>query len=444
MVTKATPRDNTELLDALADSEWAKEEFATPKKAAAFIEKYKEASTEHDPDVEKQLSDAQKAGVKKLLQDAGIIDGDGKAVKRLPMTESRKAPSSKFAPGADLNGQFEAFGEFLTRAWSGTIEREGNTDERLTRKILGEGQGDQGGFLVPEEFRAEILRGTLEEAVVRPRARVIPMTRETIRIPAIRVTTHASNVYGDVTGYWTPELGTITNSEPTFSQVALTANKLAAITRVGNELLDDSAFALESLLVELFSSALAWFEDDAFINGTGAGQPTGILNADALVTVAKETGQAATSIVWENVIKMFSRLTPQSMGRSVWIAHMDTIPQLASMSLSVGTGGSAMGLAGNAVQPLPNTILGRPIIYSEKAQTLGTAGDLYLCDLGQYLLGDRMALAIASSGHSRFTTDETEWRFIHRVDGRPWVDSAVTPANGSTTMSPFVNLATRA
>jgi len=315
-------------------------------------------------------------------------------------------------------------------------------DSRL--KNLGEGQGDQGGFLVPEEFRAQLMMLALEQAVVRPRATVIPMSRQTLSMPSIRDTSHASNVFGGVTAAWVPEGGDVSSAtnEPTFGQVRLDAKKLTAYTVSSNELLTDAAIALEALLMQLFPQALAYFEDDAFIAGVGGGQPVGILQADALVSVAKETGQAATTIVWENVIKMFSRMLPQSMGNAVWVAHNDTIPQLLVMSLAVGTGGAPVMHTSGALAP-PTTLLGRPIIYTEKAETLGTAGDLYFVDFSQYLIGDRASMEVASSPHVQFINDRTVWRLIQRVDGRPWLESALTPRNGTSTLSPYINVATR-
>jgi len=197
------------------------------------------------------------------------------------------------------------------------------------------------------------------------------------------------------------------------------------------------------LLGRMFPEALAYFEDDAFINGDGAGEPLGILNADALITVTKETGQAATTLVAENLDKMYSRMLPSSVGNAVWIAHPDTFPQLASLSRAVGTGGSAIWVSNISDGP-PSSIYGRPLIFSEKAQTLGTAGDIYFVDLSYYVVADRQAVTMAASEHVRFTNDEMVWRFVERIDGRPWIDSALTPRNGSNTLSPFVNLAARA
>ena len=282
----------------------------------------------------------------------------------------------------------------------------------------------------------------LEDSIVRPRAMVIPMSTLSMRVPIIRDASHASTVFGGVQAYWVPESGSLTLSEPTFAQVRMEAKKLTGSTRVANELLRDSAISVEAILTSQFSQALAYFEDDAFLTGVGGGQPLGITSADALVTVSKETGQAATTIVWENLIKMYARMLPASLGSAVWIAHNDTFPQLATMSLAVGTGGSAIWINNGAGGP-PMTILGRPVLFTEKLSTLGTASDIMFADLSYYMIGDRQQLEVASSEHSRFSTDETDWRMIQRVDGRPRIDTALTPRNGSNTVSPFVNLATR-
>jgi HK97 family phage major capsid protein len=337
-----------------------------------------------------------------------------------------------------MDGQFKSFGDFLSSISPNTVSR--GVDARL--KVLGEGQGDQGGFLVPEQFTTQLLQLALEDAIVRPRAFRLPMSSLNLSLPTIVDTTHATNVFGGVRGYWTPESGSYTASEPSFGRITLTAKKLTAYTSAANELLADAAISLEALLLRLFPQALAYFEDDAFINGIGGGQPLGLLNADALITVAKETGQAATTIVAENIDKMYSRMLPSSRAKAVWLAHPDTMPQIVAMSRSIGTGGSAAVMS-NLTGSSPASLYGRPILLTEKCQTLGTAGDLFFADLSYYVIGDRQTLSMAASPHVRFQNDETVWRFTQRVDGRPWLESALTPRNGSNTLSPFVALATR-
>jgi len=112
------------------------------------------------------------------------------------------------------------------------------------------------------------------------------------------------------------------------------------------------------------------------------------------------------------------------------------------MALSVGTGGSAVWL-NNGVQGPPMTILGRPVIFTEKAPVLGDAGDLTFVDLSYYLVGDRQMMTATSSPHFKFQTDETAFKVISRVDGRAWLNSAITPKNGGPTLSPIVKLGAR-
>lgn len=283
--------------------------------------------------------------------------------------------------------------------------------------------------------------------MVRPRARIVPMETLTVPFPTIDDTSHASNVYGGVTAYWTEESGALTTTSATFGRVRLEAKKLTTYTEVPNELFQDSVLSLQMFINQIFPEAMAWFEDVAFISGTGVGEPLGFLNADAAVAVTAESGQASSTILWENIVKMYSRMLPTSLDRAVWIAHIDTFPELATMALSVGTGGSAVWIGQGLNQPgsagPPMSILGRPIFFTEKVPSVGTTGDINFVDLGYYLVGDRQTMSADTSPHFKFSNDQTALRFIQRVDGVPWLQSAITPHQGSNSLTPFVRLATR-
>ena len=317
--------------------------------------------------------------------------------------------------------------------------------ETLKNAAASSGEPASGGFLVPEAFRAELLSLSLEASVVRPRARIVPMETSRVIYPFIDDTSHASNVFGGVTGYWTPESGSMTDTAASFGRLALEAWKLTAFANVPNELIQDSAISFEAFIRSTFPQALAYFADVAFLSGSGAGQPLGILTAAnaARVSVAKETGQAADTITWDNIVKMYARMLPQSLGSAVWVVSPDTFPELARMSLSVGTGGGPIWL-NNGVGGPPATILGRPVVISEKVENLGDQGDINFIDFGYYLVGDRQAMTVASSEHFRFQNGETSFKFVERLDGRPWLQSALTPRNGGSTLSPFVTLDARA
>jgi HK97 family phage major capsid protein len=316
--------------------------------------------------------------------------------------------------------------------------------EALKNAAASSGEPASGGFLVPEAFRAELLSLSLEASVVRPRARIVPMETSKVIYPYIDDTSHAANVFGGVTGYWTPESGSMTDTAATFGRMALEAWKLTAFANVPNELIADSAVSFEAFIRSTFPQALAYFADVAFLSGNGAGQPVGIISSGnaARVSVAKETGQADTTLVWENIVKMYSRMLPQSLGNAVWVVSPDTFPELATMALSVGTGGGPVWLNSGVGGP-PATILGRPVVISEKVPALGKQGDINFIDFSYYLVGDRQAMTVASSEHYRFQNGETSFKFTERLDGRPWLQSALTPRNGGPTLSPFVTLDAR-
>jgi HK97 family phage major capsid protein len=356
------------------------------------------------------------------------------------------------AIGAEIDGRFGTFSEFIRTVVG---DANGRRDDRLVyvnedadrvrrpgegsiRADLGGDAVATGGALVPEEFRADLMLLALQDATIRPRAMVLPMASSSLKLPAIRDTSHASNVFGGVTAYWTKPGGTITESQPTFAQIALNAHGLKFLTEVENELLADSAITLEALLVRLFTAAITWFEEQAFIRGDGAGEPVGIINANCAVSVTRAT---TSEVNYLDIVNMWARMLPASQGRAVWMANPDVFPQLAQMALNVGTGGSAIWI-NNGVEGPPARIFGRPLIFNEHMTTMGTVGDIALVDWGMYLIGDRQALSLASSSHAGFENDLTKFRGVERLDAQPWLETAVNPAQGSNTLSPIVLLAT--
>ena len=225
-------------------------------------------------------------------------------------------------------------------------------------------------------------------------------------------------------------------------------SRLAFLEPVGglvyatDELLQD-ANALESYITNNLPEELLFIVENAIVNGTGAGQPLGIMNSGALVTVDAEVGQAAATVVAENVINMWSRRWVPSRNY-VWLVHQDVGPQLHQMNLAVGVGGQLVYMPAGGLSQAPYaTLMGRPVIESEYMQTLGTTGDIVLCSLDEYQMIEKGGIQTASSIHVRFVYDETCFRFVYRCDGQPKWNAPLTPFHGTNTVSPFVALATR-
>lgn len=453
MTAPTIPDNAADLEAALSDGKTLASIGPDPKALADWIGGYAKNVNKADAGIADQL----RAQMIKMQQDnaQAFKDMDGAAgARRLNFSpEAAVKPSkyyNKLAPGAAADKLFMKDGEFSTidymkSIWTGNHGPEAAENQGKLKEIknsFGSIIPSDGGFLIPETLRADLLRVALETAVIRPLARTIPMESLRVPFPTIDSTSNASSVYGGVVGYWTEESAALTESQAAFGRVVLQANKLITYCVAPNELLDDSIISFAAFINQIFPEAIAWFEDVAFFSGTGAGEPLGFLNAPAAVSVAKETGQAATTIVWQNLVKAYSRMLPTSLGRAVWIANIDTMPELATMALSVGTGGAPVWLM-NGAAGLPMTILGRPVIFTEKAQTLGTAGDINFVDLSYYLIGDRQVATGSMSDQYKFANDQTAFRFTERVDGRPWINSAITPKVSATTLSPFVKVATR-
>lgn len=444
------PKTADELEQMLGDSTKMQSVFSDKESFKEFIGAYAKASVSADGSIATQV----KEETQRVLT-AWLKDNPDANVQRLNLDPNASpvhngAKYAKNAPGAKVDQAklFDSHADFFAATWHRNTSADALAKQAKLNDIrnsFGSSVPSDGGFLIPETLRSELLRVSLETAIVRPRARVVPMDSLTVPFPTIDSTSNASNVYGGVTAYWTEEGAALVESSAKFGRVKLEAKKLTAYSEVPNELYTDSLVSLEMFINEVFPEALAWFEDIAFMRGTGVGEPLGFLNSGngAAVSITKESGQAADTIVWENIVKMYSRMLPTSLGRAVWIAHIDTFPELATMALSVGTGGSAVWL-NNGTEGPPMTILGRPVLFTEKAETVGDAGDINFVDLGYYLIGDRQSISAMSSPHYKFANDKTAIRFIERVDGRPWVQSAITPNKGTNTLSPFVKIAARA
>ncbi len=308
-------------------------------------------------------------------------------------------------------------------------------------KALGESSGSTGGFLVPVEFRSELLRLVIEGQIVRPRATIIPMATDTIKIPRINDTTHASTIHGGIKGTWTAESAAISQAAPAFGQVELHAKKFADLIIAPNELVMDSPISIPALLGVLLREGLGFFEDNSAINGSGVGEMLGFLAASGcLIAVTRKT---TSHVKYEDICDMYARMFPSSLSRAVWVCSPAVFPELAQMSVAVGTGGSAVWITNytTAAGAPPMTIFGRPLIISEKIPTLASQGDICFVDFSYYLIGDRMQMELTSSKERYFDTDETAFRIIERLDGQPWINSALTPKNGGDTLSAFVALA---
>ena len=314
---------------------------------------------------------------------------------------------------------------------------------------LSQGVGSEGGFLVPPAFATSVWNGMLQQVdSLLGRTDQFPIDGESITLLANAETSRASGSrYGGIQGYWIGEAEQITASKPKVRKMRLEPHELACLVYVTDKLLNNGGAAVSNWLQRAAVDELSWLIGEAIVNGTGSGQPLGILNSGGLVTVAKESGQANDTLVQANIAKMWARCPARMRRSAVWLMNQDCDPQLDLMVTEVKNVAGSENVGGfqaSLYNRENDTLYGRPIIRTEYNPTLGDAGDIILADLGSYATAfHRSGVSQAMSMHLRFDYAETAFRFMANLDGHPWVEKPLTPAKGTATLSPFVTLAAR-
>ena len=321
-----------------------------------------------------------------------------------------------------------------------------NPEARAAGTGLVQGIGSEGGFLLQSETSIDLMTHGFNNSAVLSRCSRRTITgSESLEIVGIDETSRATGSRGGgVRVYTDAELSQMTSNRTKFEKIKLAPERLTGLYYASDKILMNATF-LGQEMRQLFTEEFAFKTQDLVIEGTGAGQALGIKNADCLVSIAKETNQDAATIVSQNILKMYQRFYLRGGAGSVcWCANRDTFLQLFTMTYDIGTGGELSRLYVPSTQPGgTGTMLGYPVEFIEQAETLGTAGDIYLADFSQYVCVDYGNINEASSIHFKFDYSQTTFRFVYYFDGQPRMVSAITPFKGSNTVSPFLNIAVR-
>lgn len=424
-----------------------------------------------------------KAEASKLLNDANalLIKPDitaDETTKALALVEEQKQIKSRidalilvkesakafegmnFIPKKDDDkptpGGFKTAGEFLREVHGVTFRGKANNRLQIfsdpkepsngkhtgengwsESKDLVESIGASGGFLVPTEMPNQFLQwtDTGDNMLVESRATVIPMMRRAIQIPALNqggTTAGQPHWWGGVLAKWTEEAGTKQETEPTFRQIELVAHKLVCYTEASDELLEDSAVSLEALLNGMFSGVTKWERQNAFINGSGAGQPLGIINAGATIKLNPAAANALSVNDLARMLESFQGTNPVWFFSRRWMAELLQLNGPASHPSYV--------FMPSAREGFPSTLLGYPLFFVEQMPGPGSVGSVLLADWSKYLIGNRKAITIDTTKIFKFQNDITSWRCVSRVSGQPWLNVPFTWSDGSTQTSPFVIL----
>lgn len=417
-------------------------EFVTNEKLRNLQGLYKDALEEarsikaKAEQEERSLSSDELSQIDAALTRARNIRGEIDALYRLMEEERAASGAGNVIPtlnnpgeGIDVENRGEPkwdhFGEFLYAV------RFNPADPRLQRRDMSVSVPESGGYLVPTEYRTEILMVDPQSAIVRPRATVIPAGSQ----PDAEVSMVAldqsgdKGVYSGVTVQWIGEGEEKPKTEPSLREISWAPHEVAGHVVVTDKLLRNAP-AAGTLVQTLLRQAINAAEDHAFIAGDGDGKPLGILNSGATIYVNRET---ANQISYEDLVAMYSRM--KFGGSLVWIGSQSLLPQLMTLRDYAGN----LIWQPNAREGAPGTLLGIPFLLNERSPALGQKGDLVLADLQYYVIKDGAGVFIEASQHVHFTSNKTVIKAFWNVDAKPWLTTPIKQENGFE-VSPFVAL----
>jgi HK97 family phage major capsid protein len=338
----------------------------------------------------------------------------------------------------------KTYGKSLAKRW-GHLDVLDPSGLRTKTALSVEAGGASGGYLVPQQLYDDLMVDVSEESFVRPEALKQPMDSATLDLPLPDAETATGTAgvppfFGGIQLKWTSEAVSIgETAETSFRSVSLRANDLTGYALVSNPLMQD-AMGLDAWLRRLFGKSVAWFEDYAFMRGTGVGQPLGVLNSGAAIKVNRN---ASSHVKYVDTSGMLTKLLPYSYLHASWLFTVSSTSELVQLIDSSGKTAWVPNYP-NQRDGEKNRSIGllfnRPMYVTEKLPALGTLGDVVLFDPSLYVIGDRQAMEIAVSPHPQFKTNQSVWRIVERVDGRPWFDQTITLADQATVVSSIVQL----
>ena len=363
------------------------------------------------------------------------------AMSAIATTSTRKVAPEATTPRVEVaapkNGGFKSFGEFLGAVKDAS---NGKVDRRF-QNTMETGVDAEGGFLVHPEFMTDVTKRLESDESLLAKTKQFVVSSNNLTLPK----DESQPWNGGVQASWLGENAQYSATTPnTLSEATFKLHKIGALIHITDELISDSV-ALESYIRGMAPNAIMHKINSAIISGDGIAKPAGILGSTFKIEVAKEAGQAADTIVARNVLKMYSRMLPQSRGNAAWYINAGCEDQLRLMKDDAG---NFIYLApGSQMNQTPyGILLGRPVIpMLGSLPQLGNAGDIVFGDLSYYYsIVKAGGMKQAVSAHLKFDYDVQSFKFTMRLDGKVPFTTPVSTEFGGYTMSAFVTLADRA
>lgn len=274
------------------------------------------------------------------------------------------------------------------------------------------GSDAEGGYLTPDEFEHTLVEALEEEDIFRGLANTIQTSSGDRKIPVVATKGDAS---------WVDEEGTIPENDDSFKQVTLSAYKLATMIKISEELLNDSAFDLESYVAKEFGRRIGTKEEEAFFVGGGTGKPTGILDATGGGQLGKTTS-GATAISFDEIMDLFYSLKSPYRKNATFLMNDSTVKAIRKLK----DGGGQYIWQPSMVAGTPDTILNRPVLTSAYMPEI-SAGNKTVAfgDFKYYWIADRQGRSFKRLNELFAVTGQVGFVATQRVDGKLILPEAV-------------------
>jgi len=305
-----------------------------------------------------------------------------------------------------------------------------NNDRKAIEKAYGDNPYTEttsaGGYLVPEEFRAELVRLAYIRSLMLQKCRIMPMSTDNMKVPS----------GGTATAAWGTINTQIADSKVTLGQVDLSADKLIGLSLIPNELLSDSAIPVGAMIANEFAEAFAKKIDEEVLQGDSSDTSNhrfdGWATASSVEEVqptADDTPTLAETVTEANLLAMVAKLTAQELMGAEWFFH----PTVWNVVRGLEDGSSSKIVRLN--ESWKYDLLGFPTNISDQAP-YATTNELAVAFFGNpqhIIIGDRMQFTIASSSDSRFSYDQTEFRATQRLAIAVALPSSLVKLSNPTT-----------
>jgi len=330
--------------------------------------------------------------LERLIARCERVETDERGFVPESQRESAVVPS---ATVTDTQAQYrDAFWNYIKRgAQSGEF------------RAMSVGTDTSGGFTVPDEFRRQLIVGLDEMNVMRGLSNVITSTSGTLTIPTNTTRVSAA---------WNTEAGAYTESTPVFGEITFSAYKASSLVKISEELLNDSAFPLESWLAGEFARALAEIEETAFVVGDGSSKPTGVVGGSGL----GKTATATNAITADELMDVYHALGRGYRARATWLMNDST--KKAIRKLVTGVSGDLTyiwqpGLSSGE----PDRLLGQPVVTSPDMSAIATGVKAVVFgDFSNYWIVDRQQIGMQRLNELYSANGQVGFRIFKRTDGK--------------------------